>query len=115
MAKKSDYPHVAILMIPLGQKPGNLETLCLEAAYDKWRLQVAVETYTSATPAARWNLGKQSKMKLQAILAATCMDRPEAGFVGHWRARNEYHIPLDHTCFEPIVEFLQSFPALAGA
>ena len=114
LAKKTGFPHVVVLMLPIGN-PGNLEAMCLLAAYDKWSLKTAVEDYTAATPAKDWDIGKKSKMQLQVILAATCVARPEAGFVGHWREKSEYHIPIDHACFEQVRDFLAQFPTLVDA
>ena len=114
IARKIDYPPVGVLMLPIGEN-GNLETLCLRAAYDKWPIGPAVESFADATPARDWTIGKQSKMKLQAVIAATCKGRPEAGFTGHWRENADYHIPLSHLCFRPVEDFLRDFPTLVAA
>ncbi|MCX7366782.1 MAG: hypothetical protein NTV97_33900 [Alphaproteobacteria bacterium] len=111
IAKKDNYPDVCILMIPNGTI-GGLETLCIQAAYGKWPISAAVDAFVAATPAKDWTATKQSKMKLQAILAATCASRPEAGFAGHWREKEQYHLPIDSNAFLDIAEFLGSFGKL---
>lgn len=111
VAKKSDYPAVCILMIPAAA-PGDLETLCLQAAYEKWKISAAIDAFTAATPAKDWSANKLSKMKLQALLAATCEPSPGAGFAGHWRENEKYHIPLESAAFNDIADFLILFDVL---
>jgi hypothetical protein len=106
-----DAPALAILMLPLDAQ-GNLEGLCLAAAYTKWPIKEAVDNFTSATSAKNWSAGKKSKMQLQCIIAATCASRPDAGFVGHWRDKKEFHVPLEDPTFDGIAEFLKNFRAM---
>jgi hypothetical protein len=114
VAKAASFPPLVVLMIPEGD-PGNLETLCVDAALDKWPAILApLATFVGATPPTGWLIGKQDKMKLQTILAATCEDRPESGFVGHWYEREQFHIPLDHYAFDDIEKFLRGFRKLVG-
>jgi hypothetical protein len=82
VARKSGYPSLVILMIP-DRRPGNLETMCVQAALNKWpAIKDPLDAFVSATPPNGWHIGKQSKMRLQALIAATCEERPESGFVG---------------------------------
>ncbi len=112
VAKAKDFPSIVVLMLPDG-RPGNLETLCLEAALHKWpTIRTPLDAFVVATPPNSWHAGKQSKMRLQAVIAATCEDRPETGFVGHWREHNRYHVPLDHAVFDGLEQFLKGFRAL---
>ena len=112
--QNGDCPSVVVLMIPMGE-PGNLETLCVRAAYSKWNLQAPLDNYVTATPASTWRLGKQSKMRMQAILAAICETKPDTTLSNHWQEREEFHIPLNDPCFNGIVEFLRGFDALLVA
>lgn len=114
IAKKKGYPPVCVLMIPKGT-PGDLETLCIEAAYEKWKIKPAIDAFVEATPAKEWVVTRKSKMMLQAILAATCAPRPDAGFAGHWREKEEYHLPLGSPAFSDIADFLANFEALLKA
>jgi hypothetical protein len=112
--RKQNFPPVSILMVPIGA-PGNLETLCERAYLDRWpAIRVPLDTFMAATPATGWNLGKQAKMRVQTIIASTCETRPEAGFVGHWRYDQQYHVPLDYLAFDPIDVFLRGFRGLVG-
>ncbi len=110
---KHGLPAVVVLMIPMG-RTGNLESLCLEAAYSKFGIQSALDTFVAQTPANGWEIGKQSKMRMQTILAATNKKRPDAGFAGHWSSAEEYRIPVDHACFDDLATFLKGFPALVA-
>ena len=99
------------MMIPLDE-PGNLEELWLRAAYRKWPLQEPLDNYVAATPANDWRPGKQSKMRANALLAATCEPNPDTSFADHWQAGPDFHVALDDGCFIGIVDFLRGFDAL---
>lgn len=114
IARKRDYPDVVVLMIPFGE-PGNLETLCLSAAYNKWGLQTALDNYIDASPASSWSVGKQSKTRLHAILAATCETKPDTSFAHLWQEQEEFHIPLDDPCFTDLIEFLKNLDDLLSS
>ena len=111
VARQRDYPDIVVLMIPIGEN-GNLETLCVRAAYSKWDLEGCLDTYVAGTPAAQWRLGKQSKMRMQALLAATCETQPDISLAYVWQQREEFHLPLGDPAFAGIVEFLTDFENL---
>ena len=50
VAKADGFPDTVILMIPFGER-GNLETLCLPAAYHKWPFRGHLDTFVASTPA----------------------------------------------------------------
>lgn len=111
VAKKRNYPDVVILMLPF-DAVGNLETLWLDAAYSKWEIRPALDDYVKVVPAVAWSVGKQSKMRMHSILAATCATKPETSFLHHWQEHEDYHIPLNDPCFNDLVDFLRNFEAL---
>jgi hypothetical protein len=111
VSTQSNSHKVVVLMLPIGRK-GNLETLCLEAAYSKWPLQQNLDEFVKKCPANDWNISKQSKMRLQTILAATNKKRPDTGFAGHWNSESDYLIPLDHACFDELANFIRNFESL---
>ncbi len=113
VARSEGYPLVVVVMIPMGTL-GNLETIALEAAYSKWEIKPALDAYVNATPAAGWSVGKQSKMRMHALLAATVETKPESSFAHHWQEREEFHIPLDHEAYNDLVLFLMGFEELIG-
>jgi uncharacterized protein DUF3226 len=111
--RQAGRPCVVVLMIPIGTK-GNLESLCLPAAYSKWSLKDDLDRFVAKTPASEWSIGKQAKMRMQTILAATNKKRPDSGFASHFSSSDEYKIPLDHQCFGDIVSFIRGFGDLIG-
>jgi hypothetical protein len=114
VAKSVGFPSVVILMIPMGGV-GNLEMLCLRAAYEKWKLELPLDAFVAECPAKSWDAGKQAKMRIQTILAATNDSQPDTGFAGHWFQPEKYRIPLTCDCFTDLVEFLTTtFPELVG-
>jgi hypothetical protein len=110
-AKSVGFPSIVVLMVPL-EENGNLETLCLYAAEDKWHLSTALNAFVAETPTKDWGLSKQSKMKLQTTLAATCKGCPDTSFANHWFQNAKYRLPLDHACFDSLVAFLNDFSNL---
>src|SRR4051812_10217397 len=85
VAKARGFPHTVIHMIPESQH-GALETMCLTAAYSKWQnIQQPLDNFVQAVGVGAWGPTKESKMRLQSVIAATCKPRPETGFMGHWR------------------------------
>jgi hypothetical protein len=106
----SDLPSIAVMMLPLDGQHGNLETICLIAAYDRWpELKTPLDEYVSQTHANEWNELRQAKMRVQCLLAATCQQNPYTTLSTLWTRPEQYHIPLDHPCFEDIVNALRGF------
>ncbi len=114
VVQQPGYPAILIFMIPPGEH-GNLETLCLPAAYQKWPFKEALDVYVRATPASDWRLGKQSKMRMQALLAAICKKQPDTTFNWHWQLPEKYRVPVTDPCFNDVVGFLNDFEALLAA
>lgn len=114
VARRAGAPDIVVLMLPIGEL-GNLETLCLRAAHAKWGLETELNAFARATPANGWLLGKQSKMKMQTMLAATNSEQPDCGFTGHWNQKAEFRVPVDHSTFDSVCDFIRDFPALLGA
>jgi len=114
VAQAKGYADIVVLMLPMEQT-GNLECLCLEPAYAKWGLKDQLDEFVGKCPAGKWKSGKQAKMRIQTILAATNDSQPDTGFAGHWDQPAKYRVPLDHECFVGLVAFLKEFPVLIGA
>jgi hypothetical protein len=115
VARKKDSPAVVTLMLPMGSVAGNLESLCLNAANSKWPdITPHLDTFVISTPANNWTVGKQAKMRMQTILAATNSRQPDTGFAGHWGQATEFRVPLDHPCFDTLVAFLTNFSAFVA-
>lgn len=102
---------VGALVIPISA-PGNLETICVKPLVDKWKLDGAVEKFVLASPASGWSVGKQSKMRVQSVLAATCETEPDTSFANHWHLDKKFHLPIGDESFNGICEHLRKFEAL---
>lgn len=110
VAAQKDRPKVVVLMVP-SDAQGNLESLCLTSAYDKWPLKDQLDKFVAECPSKDWSVGKQSKMRMQTILAATNDSQPDCGFGAHWNQKEKYRIPLNHESFNNLTDFLTNFAA----
>ena len=109
----NSLPSIAVMMLPLNQQIGNLETVCKISAYDKWSdLVPSLNTYFNASDAPNWTVGHQDKMLLQCLLAATCKPNPYCTISSLYRENAQYHIPLNHPCFDDIAQFLTDWDTL---
>jgi hypothetical protein len=103
----NSLPSIAVMMLPLNQRLGSLESVCLESALSHWNtLNQPLETYFNASQAPNWSIGHQDKMKIQCLIAATCETNPYATISTLFRENQRYHFPLTHTCFDGIANFL---------
>lgn len=109
-------PPIAIMMLPLNGQKGNLESVIKPAAFEKWPdLEQPVNAYCAASPANDWSVGKQDKMKLQSIIAATCEANPYCTVSTLYRENAQYHIPLGSPLFADVAQVLSDFDTLLAA
>jgi hypothetical protein len=109
VARSANYPPVVVMMLPRAGVPGALETLCLDAIYAaRPELKDCVDEYCDCTGTSGWNQIKQSKMRLESLMAAICQSRPATALKLAW-SQKETIIPLDRDVFDPIAEFLREF------
>jgi len=109
-------PPIAVMMLPLNNLPGNLESVIKPAALEKWpALEGPLNAYFAASPANGWAVGKQDKMKIQCVIAATCEANPYCTVSTLYRENEQYHIPLDSPHFDDIARVLAEFDALLVA
>lgn len=102
---------IVVLLLPM-DSPGNLESLCLTAAYSRWPIETELDEFVSKTPASGWSAGKQAKMRMQTILAANNEKQPDAGFASSWTKKEKYRVPVNHACFDELVSFIRDFLSL---
>jgi len=106
----SGLPEVAVFMIPDTNTPGQLEDLCLQAAYRRRSdLQPPLNTYCTAVVQSSWSANRESKMRLR-VLMASHYHKPNVGLRQAWNARPGPLIPLNDPCFDRLVNFLLSVP-----
>jgi hypothetical protein len=104
-------PDAGILMLP--ESPGGcIESICYEAACEKWpNLRPHLDAYIAQTPAQAWTQTKLAKMRVECTLAATCEKMPEVALKDHWQKGEKYSIPVDGPAFADVVSYLKSLPA----
>ncbi len=115
VVRNRGLPAVSVLMIPFDGSPGNLESVCLPSAYEKWAnhsLQQKVDAFVSDLPVASWSGNKQAKARMHTIIAATCEPKPDASFSLYWTVKEDFRIPVSHASFDGIAEFIADFPRL---
>jgi hypothetical protein len=109
--RRGGYPSMQILMLPLMNQPGNLETVCLDgAASANGIIAGHVDMFGATTHADAWPPQQYGKMWLRSYLAAACQrdpfvplgsvfqDPPFAGL-----------IDFQHPSFTPLAEILESY------
>ncbi len=117
IARGPNLPATVVVMLPWVKQPGDLEALCLRAAYDRWPdLKRCLDAYCRCAATDSWKPGKQFKMRLRCLLSAACEFDPNTSLVYAWSDQRRGNlIPLDHPCFSQLAEFLQRFDSyLAG-
>ena len=103
---------LVVMMLPWKEEKGCLETLCLRAACDAWPdIKNCLDDYSSCVGVGAWSVSKKSKMRLRCLFASACRSDPNTGLTYAWE-RGEDLIPLDHSCFQPIVSYLRSVSSL---
>ena len=108
-------PPVAVAMIPSGDTPGSLETLCLESMSQRWPdVARCVDALFVCAGLEDWPQTKREKARLRAMLACACKSDPNTSLVHAWSGdgRPPDLIPLQHPVFDGIAEFLAHFDAL---
>jgi hypothetical protein len=103
---------VAVMMIPFDGTQlfhGCLETLLLEAAGTRLgRESKCLDGYCDCIDTTRWARTSLDKMRLRCMLAAAWPDDPNISL--QWALNPKKNlIPLDHACFNQIVEILRDF------
>lgn len=105
-----DRPRIQVLMLPRDGEPGGLETLCLQAAFDKQpHLEDCIEKFIECAKAKTDGI-KAAKMRLRCLLSASCEKEPNLALTYAWTERHQNLdlIPLNHSCFDPIADFFKN-------
>lgn len=112
-ARTGTKPPVIVTAIPSPTERGNLETLLLRSIPAHWPdIDICLEDFYNCSPADSWNdLNKQSKMKMQCVVAAMCADDPCCSVAYIWKYATFRQL-LTHDCFKHIVDFFDNVPSL---
>ncbi len=104
-------PTMSVLLVPHSEKPGNLETLLLDAmALDK-QDKDCFETYFECLKLDEFEITVSSKKKLTTIIAAKNDKNPSCSLAYIWSTEHKKYNPINikHSTVSNIVKFLQSF------
>jgi hypothetical protein len=104
-------PMVGVMMIPIDDTVGNLETLCMPAIDEQYSALVPTfNDYYSASNAVNWSKqGNKAKMKIQCLLAASIEKNPYSTLSTLFTRNKEFHFSLNHECFDSIAKFLEEW------
>jgi hypothetical protein len=110
MILKKDSFRVAIYLVPKEGENGTLDCLLLEAALkNNPKMGVCLDAFCDCTGRVKsWTQNKQCKMKLSALVAASCEKNPWASAAIMW-SEEGCPVPIDSDCFVAIANFLKDF------
>jgi len=109
LVKAAGSPTIQVMMIPGTGKPGNLESLCVEAAIDAHPdIAKCVDQFATCVNADGWPEINLCELKLRSLLAAAHQPNPFIGLGNTW-IKDPNLIPLNHSCFDWIVKTLGSY------
>ncbi|MBS1718573.1 MAG: hypothetical protein JSS72_12660 [Armatimonadetes bacterium] len=100
-------PTQSLASVPRN-RPGSLETLCIEALYEKWPdVKQPLEVYASATGVDEWtSLSQQDKMRVHAAIAAKCRGRSNCP-LGELLTMGTAGLDPDHAVFHDLIQLLK--------
>ena len=75
--------------------------------YDKHAtLRMCLDEYCKCAKLTSWRVSKRSKARLRVLMAAACKKDPNTSLTYAWASDRGNPIPIDHVCFDQVVEFL---------
>ncbi len=106
-------PSVAVVLIPWADRPGNLETLLLDAVRaERMDEMECAEMFGACVRASEWDIGPQSKLMLRAYLGANHPPNPEVNLSKLWtKAKIKKLIPIACPAFNQLASYLHGFDA----
>ena len=107
---EGDPFRVAIFLIPREGENGTLDNLLLEAALNKNpEMRTCLDNFCDCTGEVKsWTQNQQSKMRLSALVAASCQNNPWASAAIMWSEKGS-PVPIESEYFIHIAKFLMVF------
>lgn len=104
-------PTMSVLLVPHSEKPGNLETLLLDAMTLDEKDKDCFETYFECLKLDTIEITVSSKKKLTTIIAAKNDKNPSCSLAYIWSTEHKKYNPINinDSTVSNIVKFLQSF------
>jgi hypothetical protein len=104
-------PRVAVYIIPGVKRKGTLEHLLLEAAYKKNpKAKKCTDKFLHCIGKVRCSSNMDAKMRMSALVAATCSENPWASAAMIWSDKGN-PVPINSPCFDHLTHFLRKFSA----
>lgn len=102
--------RVAIFLVPREGENGTLDNLLLEAALKKnHEMRSCLDSFYDCTGNVKsWAPNQQSKMRMSALVAASCQNNPWASAAIMWSEKGN-PVPIESECFNHIAEFIMAF------
>jgi hypothetical protein len=114
VARGHGLPPIVVMMFPWTDDPGNLETICLDAVYAvRPDLRECIDSYCLCSHTSEWDISKQSKMRLECLIASLCRSKPSTALRYAW-SRPESIIPLGQASFDRVADVLRGFDELVA-
>jgi len=116
MAKKRDYPSLAVMMLPYPtpnpDSRGALETMLIPAMKDSHPTQAAcLETMLACAGVSNWSKkSSQDKAFVRCLISSVWENDPMHGLAFCFAPQKNL-IPVSHTCFDEVAQILKSFVA----
>lgn len=103
-------PNIHVMMVPLPNQAGSLESLCYTAASNaNAAVAACVQSYEQCLNLNGWAEQKKAKMRLRSFLAGSYRKNPDILFSRVWQERAGL-IPLSDTIFDPLANYLGAIP-----
>lgn len=118
VARGSGSVPVVVLMLPWENEIGSLDTLCLPTMYNAWPAGgKCLDEFCECAEVATWrSQTKQGKLRVQVLLSAMCPSDPNTTLRYAWSGDGRGNpVPLSHSSFDRVVDFLRKFPEIVGA
>lgn len=102
-------PALTVMLVPWAGGQGCLETLLLPAAYKKWpKLVPCVDQYCNCLGTGKWDINRQSKIRMRALIASAKPSNPSLSLARIWKEPRT-RLPLNEPCFRTIADFVRHF------
>jgi hypothetical protein len=105
-------PRVAVYVMPGENRDGTLEHLLLEATFTKEKkLEKCVDDFLACVGSPKPAPNKEAKMRMSALVAATCTKNPWASAAMIWHDKGN-PVPIDSPNFRHLTDFLKRFSTI---
>lgn len=106
-ASSENSPSIAITTLPCNNATGAMETLCLQAAFEKSSDTAhCIEAFSYCAGTHEWSPQKLAKFKLRALISTMHTKNPDLPTTYLWECA-PHIVPLNSTVFDALAKFLK--------